>query len=427
MISLLIYLACFLLLVVLVLMFFYIKERQGRVSALESHHRERALFSQQAEQARSEQQALLADKIRLGNQLAEQKTHNANLKRQLQEQLATHQQLAEENRLQFEALSNRLLDEKAEKFTRQNQNNLDQLLKPLQEKIKDFEKKVEETYQRESNERFSLKNELQRTFALNQTLSEQANNLTNALRADTRKQGNWGEYLLEKILESAGLQEEMHYRKQVAFQTDEGAFRPDIILDLPEHKHLVIDAKVSLRAYERYFNAPDEQSRTEALQQHLRSVRSHIDQLGSKNYDRLMERTPDFVLMFIAVEPAYNLALMNSPELYELAYRKKVILVSVSSLMATLRIVESLWRLEKQNKNAHKVVEEGNKLYEKLAGFVADMESMGQKIGSLQTAYDQAMSKLTTGRGNLIRRAENMRRLGLNPTKQLPENLRDQS
>ncbi len=415
-----IYIACFLLVVCLVLIFFYSRERQRRRLETKALEREVRDARQQAEKKEAEKNVSLKEQIALSNQLAEQRTINQTLARQLAEQLGKQKEMLQENRFQFEQLSSKLLEEKAEKFARQNQQNLDMLLKPLQQRIKDFEKKVEDTYQRESNERFSLKTELRRTFELNQTLSEQANNLTKALRADSKKQGNWGEYLLEKILDTAGLQENLHYKKQVSFAGEQGVLRPDVVLYLPEQKHIVIDAKLSLTAYERYFNAEEEVQRQLALQEHIRSVKKHIEELGRKKYERLVERAPDFVLMFIPIEPAYSLALMKEPELYDNAFRKKVILVSVSSLLATLRVIESIWRLEKQNKNAHLIIEEGNKLYDKLAGFVSDMETMGQKLSGVQNAFEQAMNKLKTGRGNLIRRAEKMKHLGLNPAKQLP-------
>lgn len=420
-----IYIACGLLFVIcLLLLFLYIRERQQRRAENGAMAHTLQSTQQLLEKTENEKQAFLSEKISLGNLLTEQKTINHSLQKQLEEQLLKQKELMQENRLQFEQLSNKLLEEKSEKFTRQNQKNLDQLLKPLQERIKEFEEKVEATYQRESNERFSLKNELKRTFELNQTLSQQANNLTNALRSDSKRQGNWGEFLLEKILETAGLRENLHYRKQVSFSGEYGILRPDVVLFLPEQKHIIIDSKVSLTAYEKYFNAEDEIQRQQDLKEHIRSVKKHIEELGRKKYERLVDRAPDFVLMFIPVEPAYSLALMAEPELYDNAFRKKVILVSVSSLLATLRIIESIWRLEKQNKNAHHIIEEGNKLYEKLAGFVADMENMGQKLNGVQNAYEQAMNKLVTGKGNLIRRAENMRKLGLNPSKQLPEHLK---
>lgn len=343
-------------------------------------------------------------------------------------QNALQKHLQQQSRLEFEQLANKLLEEKSEKFTRQNQTNLDNLLKPLHERIKEFEKKVEDTYRREANERFSLQKELKRTFELNQSLSEQAANLTNALRADTKKQGNWGEYLLERVLETSGLIENVHYLKQAPFKDGNGEKRiPDIAIILPENRHVVVDAKVSLTAYERYFNAPDEEAQKQALRAHLLSVKKHIDELSRKNYVELFHQSPDFVLMFIPVEPAYGLALMEDDTLFDMAFRKKVILVSISSLLATLRIIDTMWRLEKQNRYAAEIVEHGNKLYEKFVGFVENMQSLGIKLEDAQKEYDLAVKKLSSGKGNLVRKAEQMRELGLNPSKQLPEKWTDKN
>ncbi len=417
------YLSCILFLSSLLFLYLFSREKQRNGSLKQRLEEEKEQTAGQLSQLSEERNTFLEEKIALGNQLTEQKTINNALQKQLAEQIEYQKQLAAENRLQFEQLSNKLLNEKAEKFTRQNQQNLDQLLKPLQQRIREFEKKVEDTYQRESNERFSLQKELKRTFELNQTLSEQANNLTSALKADSKKQGNWGEFILEKILESAGLQENVHYRKQVSIYSEAGKIlRPDVVLELPEHKNIIIDAKVSLTAYERYFNAAAGREQQEALRDHIRSIKGHIDELGRKKYERLLAQSPDFVLMFIPIEPAYSLALMTEPGLYDNAFHKKVILVSTSSLLATLRIIESIWRLEKQNKNAHQIIEEGNKLYEKLVGFVEDMNAIGQKLTGAQNTYELAMNKLATGKGNLIRRAKKMKELGLNPSKELPEN-----
>lgn len=343
-------------------------------------------------------------------------------------QNALQKHLQQQSRLEFEQLANKLLEEKSEKFTRQNQTNLDNLLKPLHERIREFEKKVEDTYRREANERFSLQKELKRTFELNQSLSEQAANLTNALRADTKKQGNWGEYLLERVLETSGLIENIHYLKQAALQDGNGEKRiPDIAIILPENRHVVVDAKVSLTAYERYFNAPDEEAQKQALRAHLLSVKKHIDELSRKNYVELFHQSPDFVLMFIPVEPAYGLALMEDDTLFDMAFRKKVILVSISSLLATLRIIDTMWRLEKQNMYAAEIVEHGNKLYEKFVGFVENMQSLGMKLEDAQKEYDLAVKKLSSGKGNLVRKAEQMRELGLNPSKLLPEKWTDKN
>jgi len=324
-------------------------------------------------------------------------------------------------RSEFENLAGKLLEEKSAKFTAQNQVNIGNLLKPLQERIGEFEKKVETAYNQESRERFSLQKELSRMFDLNRTLSEQADNLTRALKTDPKKQGNWGEFLLERILESSGLLDGIHFKKQLSITDQEGGLRrPDVVIMLPEERHVVIDAKVSLTAYERYFSSKDDGASALALKDHLLSIRRHVDELAPKHYERLFDHSPDFVLMFIPVEPAYGLALMEDSSLFTEAFRKNVILVSVSSLLATLRVIDAMWRLEKQNRNAAEIVRQGSLLYDKFAAFAEDLQSLGQKLDGARVAYDQAMNKLSQGKGNLVRRAEQMKQLGLDTKKQLP-------
>ncbi|HLR37343.1 MAG TPA: DNA recombination protein RmuC [Chitinophagaceae bacterium] len=406
----------------LFLLFFilFLKERQQTHSKIESEKELQVHLKTQISQLKTEKDVHLQKEITLGNQLSEQKAINKSLQQQVTEQQTQQKQIVEQNRLQFEHLSNKILEENSSKFSKQNQENIQQLLLPFKERIKDFEKKIEDTYQHESKERIGLQKEIQQILELNQTLSEQADNLTNALKSDSKAQGNWGEFILTKVLESAGLKEGIHFKNQVTITDNQGnKLRPDVILYLPEERHIIIDSKVSLTAYERHFNANTEIGRQSALKKHLRSIKQHIDELGQKKYERFMEKSPDFVLMFIPTEPAYNLALMADSGLYDYAFRKKVILVSVSSLLATLKIIESIWRLDKQNKNAREIIEEGNKLYDKLVGFVTDMETLGNKLSGADKAYEAAMNKLSEGKGNLIRRADKMKNLGLNPTKQL--------
>lgn len=350
----------------------------------------------------------------------------------LQEKLNTEKentdQLQEKFKTAFENLANQILENKSEKFTRQNQTNLENLLQPLQERIREFEKKVDETYDKESKQRFTLEKEVQRLYELNQTLSKEANNLTNALKADTKKQGNWGEMILERILEASGLQKGLHYFLQESVREENGNIkRPDVTIALPENKRIIVDSKVSLTAYERYCSAADNEERLAALRAHVQSVKNHIDELSAKDYEGLYQNSPDFVLLFIPVEPAFSAALMADNSLYEYAFRKRVILVSISTLLATLRIIDSMWRLEKQNKNAEEIVRQGTALYDKFAGFVEDLKAIGKNLEQTRDAYESAMNKLSTGRGNLISRAGNMRRLGLDTKKELPPDLQEET
>jgi DNA recombination protein RmuC len=410
--------------IIILLLVFYVKSVQQNKTVREVARQQSASYEQQITFLHQERDQFLNEKISLGNNLAEQTARNENLLQRLQTQSEELGRLQDHFKKEFENLANKLLEEKSEKFTLQNQRNIEGLLKPLQERIKDFEKKVEDTYNQESRERFNLQKELQRMYALNQTLSEQANNLTLALKTDTKKQGNWGEYLLERVLEISGLEKGIHYLRELPVRDEAGmARRPDVVILLPENRCVVVDAKVSLTAYERYFNTTDTVSRQQALQDHLRSVRSHIEELSRKSYERLFDRSPDFVLMFIPVEPAYALALMHDNALFDDAFRKKIILVNVSSLMATLRIIDSIWRLEKQNRNAAEIIKQGSLLYEKFVGFAEDMQLLGQKLQEAQKEFGHAMNKLSDGRGSLVRRAEQMRELGLDPKKQLSGSL----
>lgn len=380
-----------------------------------------ASVAEQLAMMRQERDTFLAEKVTLVGSLAEMTARNEAWRQKLQDQEAELKRLQDYFRKEFEVLAGKLLEEKSEKFTRQNQLNMENILKPLRERIKEFEKKVEDSYNQEARERFSLQKELNRMYELNQTLSEQANNLTRALKTDTKKQGNWGEFLLERILEVCGLEDGIHYKRQFSVTGPAGnLLRPDVVILLPENRQVVIDAKMSLTAYEKYCTCTDDASRTQALREHLRSVRSHVDELSQKNYESLFEESPDFVLMFIPVEPAYALALTEDNDLFSAAFRKKVILVSVSSLLATLRIIDSMWRLEKQNRNAAEIIRQGSALYDKFAGFVEDMQALGQKLDGARQEYDQAFGKLSTGKGNLLRRAEQMKALGLDTRRQLP-------
>lgn len=400
----------------------YFRGVAGHKAFQDLHRRQEAAAQEREHALQDEREHYVAETISLGKELAAEKAHNEGLASRLETQAAELGRLQETFRAEFESLASRLLEEKSEKFTRQNETNIGNLLKPLQERIQEFEKKVETAYNQESRERFNLQKELGRMCELNRTLSEQADGLTKALKSDPKKQGNWGEFLLERILENCGLTEGVHFKKQLAVTDRDGMVkRPDMVILLPEHRHVIIDAKVSLTAYERYFSASDPEASVRALREHLASVRRHVDELSPKQYEKLFERSADFVLMFIPVEPAYGLALAEDSSLFAEAFRKQVILVGVSSLMATLRIIDAMWRLERQNSNAAEIVRHGSDLYDKFVAFAESLQSLGQKLEGARGEYEQAMSRLTEGRGNLVRRAEQMRQLGLDPKKRLPE------
>jgi DNA recombination protein RmuC len=329
--------------------------------------------------------------------------------------------------IQFKNLANDILDDKTRRFTEQNALSLDALLKPLQTKLTEFKEQVSTSYANESRERFALKSEIERLSALNVKMSDETRSLTQALKGDSKVQGNWGELVLESILESSGLRKGEEYLVQDSHtQVDGSRLQPDIVVRLPEGRHLVVDSKVSITAYARHAESVDADTAQIELNNHIQSLRQHIQGLSSKNYSSLYGvGSVDFVLMFIPIEPAFLLALKSAPNLYQEALAKNIVLVCPSTLMATLRTVAHLWRQDHQNKNALEIARQCGALYDKFVGFVDDMEKLGQRIDQAQTSYHDAFSKLKTGKGNLIRTAERVRELGVKPSKALPTGLLD--
>jgi DNA recombination protein RmuC len=329
--------------------------------------------------------------------------------------------------IQFKNLANDILDDKTRRFTEQNALSLDALLKPLQTKLTEFKEQVSTSYANESRERFALKSEIERLSALNVKMSDETRSLTQALKGDSKVQGNWGELVLESILESSGLRKGEEYLVQDSHtQVDGSRLQPDIVVRLPEGRHLVVDSKVSITAYARHAESVDADTAQIELNAHIQSLRQHIQGLSSKNYSSLYGvGSVDFVLMFIPIEPAFLLALKSAPNLYQEALAKNIVLVCPSTLMATLRTVAHLWRQDHQNKNALEIARQCGALYDKFVGFIDDMEKLGQRIDQAQTSYHDAFNKLKTGKGNLIRTAERVRELGVKPSKTLPTGLLD--
>lgn len=342
-------------------------------------------------------------------------------RRQADEKLKLLAEAKEALAEQFQNLANRIFEEKGEKLVQQNVANLDSLLRPLGERLKEFQVRVEETYDKESKQRFSLQGEIQKLVEANARMSADALNLTNALKGDSKTQGAWGEVVLERILEASGLQKGREYDIQVGFEG--GRARPDVIVRLPEGKHVVVDSKVSLTAYESYCSAADEAARKRELARHLDSLRAHVRGLAEKNYQSLYGiRTPDFVLMFVPLEPAFALA-GEKPELFDEAFARNVMIVSPTTLVISLRTIASIWRYEYQNRNAQELVRQCTALYDKFVGFVTDLEDIGKRLKAAQSSYDDAYGKLASGKGNLIRQVERIRELGLKPVKPLPAQL----
>lgn len=322
----------------------------------------------------------------------------------------------------FRNLANEIMEEKSVKFTEQNKNNLHDLLLPLGEKIRNFERKVEEAYDKELREKVSLKTEIKGLFELNRQLSEEANNLAKALKGDQKQQGNWGELILERILEQSGLTKNRDYTLQHATHNSDGrAIQPDALIFLPNGRHLIIDSKVSLTAYERAVHTPDETERSHFLQQHLQSVKNHIRLLSDKKYHTASGLlVPDFVFLFLWSEAAFSAALQADGEIFHYAWERNIAIVSPTTVWANLKTIAGMWKQEQQSRNAEEIARQGAALYEKLVGFVEDFLVAGRKLEEAKKFHDEAMNKLHSGSGNLIRRAERMRSLGLKPGKNLP-------
>ncbi|QXV66046.1 DNA recombination protein RmuC [Mucilaginibacter achroorhodeus] len=349
-----------------------------------------------------------------------------------QEKLSEQKQEIENTRLhfqrEFENIAEKLLKEKSREFTDLNKNSIHALLNPLKDNIKQFEEKVDKVYNMEAAERNTLKGVITQLMELNQTISAEASNLTRALKGDNKKQGNWGEVILEKVLERSGLLRDREYRIQASLNsTDGGRFQPDVIIDLPDNKHLIIDSKVSLIAYERLVNAETEEERKLYSKGHVESIRGHVHNLSSKNYHDLHQvNSPDFVLLFVPIESSFSFAVQLDAELFSDAWEKRVVIVSPSTLLATLRTIASMWKQERQNRNVMEIARLSGTMYDKFVGFVSDMESIGKNIGQTQTAYANAFNKLTDGTGNLTVTAEKIKKLGAKANKQIDNRYLDE-
>jgi DNA recombination protein RmuC len=347
--------------------------------------------------------------------LEEEKSQNS-------EKLALLKQAEEEMKLQFSKLAN---EQRSKVHAEQNRLQLDTILKPFKEQVDAFGKKIEENYITETKERHLLKDQIVQLRSLNERLSDDANNLTKALKGENKTQGNWGELILEKILESSGLREGYEYETQGSYKDETGKmYRPDVLVHLPDEKDIVIDSKVSLVAYEHYINAEDESEKENALKQHISSVRAHIKGLSEKKYEDLTGlKSLDFVLLFMPIEGAYMLALENDANFFQEAIKQNIMVVGPSTLLVTLRTIEYIWRNERQEQNAQEIAEKAANLYDKFVGFVEDMEKIGSQIHKTQESYDAAMNKLHTGKGNLIKRTEDMKNLGIKTKKKIENSL----
>ena len=370
-----------------------------------------------------QQKTIETDKINIAelNTLLEEERKLAQEKMMLLEKAEKNMTLA------FENLSNRIMEEKSKKFTEQNKLNLGETLNPLREQLGEFKKKIEDVYDKETRDRVSLYNEITSLKSLNERMSKDAINLTKALKGESKTRGNWGEVILLRVLEESGLKNGREYEAQESYRDEQGRrFQPDVVIHLPDNKDVVIDSKVSLNAYEKFCSSEDNEEKKQALTEHLNSIRKHVNDLQSKNYDELVNiNSLDIVLMFVPIEPALMLATEKDENLFSDAFKLGIILVSPSTLNMNLQIIHNMWRNEYQNKNAKEIAKRAGDMYDKFVGFVDALEDVGDKLESAQSAYQTAHKRLTSGKGNLVGRAEAVHKLGLQTNKKLDKELVD--
>lgn len=370
-----------------------------------------------------EKNTLRIDKEQLSNQITRYQADIENLQLKNTEQKQEVEQLQEKFTKEFENLANKILDEKSTKFTEQNQVNIKNILHPLQEKILLFEKKVEESQKENISIHSALKEQLLNLQSQNLKITQEAENLTKALKGDSKMQGNWGELVLERVLEKSGLEKDREYTVQQSFTREDGSrVLPDVIINLPDNKKMVVDSKVSLTAYERFVNADDETEKEKFLKEHILSLRKHVDQLSAKKYEDLYEmESPDFVLLFVPIEPAFAVAINNDNNLYNKAFEQNIVIVTPATLLATLRTIDTMWNNEKQQRNAIEIARQAGALYDKFEGFVGDLTKVGKKMDEAKTEYKGAMNKLVEGRGNIITSIEKLKKMGAKAKKSIPE------
>ena len=349
-----------------------------------------------------------------GMEVATLRTVNENLVEKLENQKGEIENLQKRLTTEFENIATKILKERSEEFSVSNQKNLSEILNPLKERILNFEKKVDETYDKELRDKISLREEVRKLTELNNKVSEEANNLTKALKGDVKKQGNWGEVILERVLERSGLTKGQEYeREEVVEGNDSNVQRPDVIIHLPDNKHIIIDSKVSLVAYERLMSADTDEQRVTYLKDHVNSLRSHVKLLSEKNYQNAQNlNTPDFVLMFLPIEASFSVAVQGDSDIFAYAWERKIVIVSPTTLLATLRTISSIWKQENQTKNAQEIARLSGALYDKFIGFAEDMTKIKANIDRTSNAYDDAMKKMKDGSGNIIRTAEKIKELG---------------
>ena len=382
-------------------------------------------FEKQLENGTAEKESIRSEKDSLAIQLSKKEVDFENLWERNKEQKEEVEKLQEKFTKEFENLANKILEEKSNKFTEQNKENMKNILTPLQDKIQLFEKKVEDTHKESIDYHAALRQQIIGLREMNIQMSKETINLTKALKGDSKMQGNWGELVLERVLEKSGLEKGREYEVQQAFTTEDGSrVFPDVVINLPDGKKMIVDSKVSLTAYEKYINEEDDILKISFLKEHVNSIKRHVEQLGNKNYHDLYQiESPDFVLLFIPIEPAFAMALNEDTSLYNKAFEKNIVIVTPATLLATLRTIDSMWTNQKQQENALEIARQAGALYDKFEGFVGDLIKIGKKIDESKIEYSGAMNKLVEGKGNLIISVEKLKKMGAKAKKALPESI----
>ncbi|RXQ96577.1 DNA recombination protein RmuC [Ancylomarina salipaludis] len=411
-----------------------LKQENAFINEKSELNQSKLRFEERAANLQSEKQELQTELAterdkneKLNRSVSISATERKNLEEKLETQKIELEELQKRFTTEFENIANKILKENSKEFSSSNQKNMNEILNPIKEKLISFEKKVEETYDKELRDKISLREEVKKLYDLNTKISDEANNLTKALKGDVKKQGNWGEVVLERILERSGLTKGQEYDREVVMKNDNGqSIRPDVIIRLPEEKHIIIDSKVSLIAYERFVNATTDEEREAFQKEHIASFKSHIKGLAEKHYQSSETlNTPDFVLMFVPIESSFSVAVQADQELFGYAWDNKVVVVSPSTLLATLRTISSIWKQENQNRNVMEIARQGGALYDKFVSFVEDLIKLGKQMDGSQKLYQESMKKLYDGTGNLVGRAEKIRTLGAKVKKKLPQALLD--
>jgi DNA recombination protein RmuC len=386
---------------------------------------EKAALDKQLQQTIYEKETIRNEKEAINIQLTKKEVDFENLWQRNKEQKEEVEKLQEKFTKEFENLANKILDEKSSKFTEQNKENMKNILSPLQDKIQLFEKKVEDTHKESIDYHAALRQQILGLSEMNAQMSKETLNLTKALKGDSKMQGNWGELILERVLEKSGLEKDREYFVQQSHTNGEGnRVFPDVVINLPDGKKMIVDSKVSLTAYEKFINEEDDSLKNSFLKEHVNSIKRHVEQLGEKNYHDLYQiESPDFVLLFIPMEPAFALALNEDTSLYNKAFEKNIVIVTPSTLLATLRTIDSMWANQKQQENAFEIARQAGALYDKFEGFVTDLIKVGKKIDESKVEYQGAMNKLVDGKGNLITSVEKLKKMGAKAKKALPENI----